>query len=154
MSRKLYMTSILELLYRISQTNVGRKSKVLLTRSLPGGLGGRSPPMCRPPSILVMDEVKQREPKSCFILAENFNPTSLWVGSHRYTRIFQLSKPLWANNAHKVEPNTRPIKNNSKSLLILKSPKTNLKLPSLIAKSSPYFSILQYCWATGGCYWT
>merc|ERR1711954_216706 len=97
------------------------------------------------PSFLVMDEVKQREPKSCFILAENFNKTSLWVGSHRYTMIFQLSKPLWANNAHRVEPNTRPIKNNSKSLLILKSPKTNLKLPSLIAKSSPlffYFTIL------------
>ena len=116
--------------------------------------GAGAPPKCRPPSFLVMDEVKQREPKSCFNLAENFNPTSLWVGSHRYTRIFQLSKPLWANNAHKVEPNTRPIKNNSKSLLILKSPKTNLKLPSLIAKSSPIFSILQYCRAIGGCYWT
>ena len=135
----------------------------------------QNPPSCRPPSFLVvdtqqvvvrslptgstpvkliMDEVKQREPKSCFILAENFNPTSLWVGSHRYTRIFQLSKPLWANNAHKVEPNTSSIKNLSKSLLILKSPKTNLKLPFLIAKSSFIFSILQYCRAIGGCYWT
>ena len=53
MSQILYMTSILEFLYRFSQTEVGRKSKVLMTRSLPGGLGGRSPPMCRPPSTLV-----------------------------------------------------------------------------------------------------
>ena len=106
------------------------------------------------PFSLVMDEVKQREWKSCFILAENFNPSSLWVGSHRYTRIFRLSKPLWANNAHKVEPNTSSIKNLSKSVLILKSPKTNLKLPFLIAKSSPMFSFLQYCRAIGGCYWT
>ena len=114
----------------------------------------RSLPTGSTPVKLIMDEVKQREPKSCFILAENFNPTSLWVGSHRYTRIFQLSKPLWANNAHKVEPNTRPIKNLSKSLLILKSPKTNLKFPFLIAKSSPIISILQYCRAIDDCHWT
>ena len=114
----------------------------------------RSLPTGSTPVKLIMDEVKQREPKSCFILAENFNPTSLWVGSHRYTRIFQLSKPLWANNAHKVEPNTRPIKNLSKSLLILKSPKTNLKFPFLIAKRSPIFSFLQFCRAISGCYWT
>ena len=114
----------------------------------------RSLPTGSTPVKLIMDEVKQREWKSCFILAENFNPSSLWVGSHRYTRIFRLSKPLWANNAHKVEPNTSSIKNLSKSLLILKSPKTNLKLPFLIAKSSPIVSILQSCRAIGGCYWT
>ena len=65
-----------------------------------------------------------------------------------------MSKPLWANNAHKVEPNSGPIKNLSKSLLILKSPKTNLKFPFLIAKSYPIVSILQCCRAAGGCYWT
>ena len=125
-----------------------------LARFPPGGLeGAGAPPKCRPPSSLV-DEVKQRESKSCFILAENFNPSSLWVGSHRYTRIFRLSKPLWANNAHKVEPNTSSIKNLSKSLLILKSPKTNLKFQFLIAKSYPIVSILQCCRAIGGCYWT
>merc|ERR1712115_293823 len=75
-------------------------------------------------------------------------------GAHRYTRISCVSKPLWENNAHKVEPNTGPIKNLSKSLLILKSPKTNLKFPLLIAKSSPIFSILQSCRAIEGCYWT
>merc|ERR1712115_224343 len=75
-------------------------------------------------------------------------------GAHRYTRISCVSKPLWANNAHKVKPNTGPIKNLSKSLLILKSPKTNLKFPFLIAQSSPIFSILQSCRAIDGCYWT
>merc|ERR1711954_208419 len=51
-------------------------------------------------------------------------------------------------------PNTGPIKNISKSLSILKSPKTNLKFPFLIAQSSPIFSILQSCRAIDGCYWT
>ena len=98
---------------------------------------------------------KGEVPKKSFLnLAENCEASSLWVDPHRYTRILCVSKPLWANNAHKVEPNTRPIKNLSKSLLILKSPKTNLKLPFLIAQSSPIFSILQYCRAIGGCYWT
>ena len=36
----------------------------------------------------------------------------------------------------------------------MKSPKTNLKFPFLIAKSSPIVSILQYCRAIDGCYWT
>ena len=92
--------------------------------------------------------------KSFFNLAENCDASSLWVDPHRYTRILCVSKPLWANNAHKVEPNTRPIKNLSKSLLILKSPKTNLKFPLLIAKSSPIVSILQCGRAIVGCYWT
>ena len=96
-------------------------------------------------------EVQQ---KSFFKLAENYGASSLWADPHRYTRILCMSKPLWANNAHKVEPNTGPIKNLSKSLLILKSPKTNLKFPFLIAKSSPIVSILQYCRAIDGCYWT
>ena len=79
--------------------------------------------------------------------------------AHLYEHSFTIAdlthpKPLWANNAHKVEPTTRPIKNLSKSLLILKSSKTNLKLPFLIAQSFPIFSILQYCRAIGGCYWT
>ena len=73
------------------------------------------------------------DPKSFFNLAENCGASSLWADPNCYTRILCMSKPLWANNAHKVEPNTRPIKNLSKSLLILKSPKTNLKLPFLIA---------------------
>merc|ERR1712030_114580 len=60
----------------------------------------------------------------------------------------------WANNAHKVEPNSGPIKNLSKSLLILKSPKTNLKFKFLIAKSYPIVSILQCCRAISGCYRT
>ena len=94
------------------------------------------------------------DPKSFFDLAENCEASSLWVGRHRYTRILCVSKPLWANNAHKVEPNTGPIKNVTKSLLILKSPKTNLKFPFLIAKSSPIVSILQCCRAVGGSYWT
>ena len=92
--------------------------------------------------------------KSFFNLAENCDVSSLWVGCHRYTRIFCGSKPLWVNNARKVESNTRLIKNLSKSLLILKSPKTNLKFPFLIAKSSPTVTILQCCRATVGCYWT
>ena len=92
--------------------------------------------------------------KSFFKLLENCEASSLWVGCHRYTRVLQVSKPLWANNVHKVEPNTGPIKNLSKSLLILKSPKTNLKFPSLIPKSSPIVAILQDCRAISGCYWT
>ena len=94
------------------------------------------------------------DPKSFFDLAENCEASSLWVDHHRYTRILCVSKPLWANNAHKVEPNTGPIKNLCKSLQILKSPKTNLKFPFLIAKSSPTVTNLQSCRATVGCYWT
>ena len=94
------------------------------------------------------------EPKSFFKFAENCEASSQLVGAHRYKRILCMLKPLWANNAHKVEPNTGPIKNLSKSLLILKSPKTNLKFPFLIAKSSPIVSILQCCRAVGGSYWT
>ena len=55
------------------------------------------------------------EPKSFFKLAENCKASSLWVGRHRYVRILCVSKPLWENNAHKVEPNTGPIINLSKS---------------------------------------
>merc|ERR1712198_63875 len=69
-------------------------------------------------------------------------------------RILCVSKLLWANNAHKVEPNSGPIKNLSKSQLILKSPKTNLKFQFLIAKSYLIVSILQCCRAIGGCYRT
>ena len=47
-----------------------------------------------------------------------------------------------------------PMKNLSKSFLILISPKTNLKFPFLISKSSPIISILQCCRAIGACYWT
>ena len=114
-----------------------------------------SPPRVDPlPTWLAAAAVVVSESKSFFDLAENCEASSLWVGHHRYTRVLQVSKLLWANNAHKVEPNTRPIKHLSKSLLILKSPKTNLKFPFLIAQSSPIFSILQYCRAIGGCYWT
>ena len=70
--------------------------KVPLVRSPPGGFGGAgAPPRCRPPSFLVMDEVNRRESQSCFNLAENFKASSLWVGSHRYTRIFWVSKLIW-----------------------------------------------------------
>ena len=116
--------------------------------------------MCRPPFFLVKlkwSEVKWSEvsdSESCFKSAENRAASSLWMDHHRYTRIMYVSKPLWANNAHKVEPNSGPIKNLSKSLLILKSPKTNLKFQFLIAKSYPIVSVLQCCRAIGGCYRT
>ena len=86
--------------------------------------------------------------------AENRAAGSLWMVHHRYMRILCVSKPLWANNAHKVEPNTGPIKNLIKSLLILRSPKTNLKVTFLIFKSSPIVPFLQDYRAIGGCYWT
>ena len=115
----------------------------------------RSPPQCVDPLSSIFVKKKGEVPqKSFFNLAENCDASSLWVDPHRYTRILCVSKPLWANNAHKVEPNTGPIKNLSKSLLILKSPKTNLKFPFLIAKSYPIVSILQCCRAIGGCYRT
>ena len=117
-----------------------------------------SPPRVDPLSAILGRQRRRRrrwgQQKSCFKSAENRAVGSLWMVHHRYTRILCVSKPLWANNAHKVEPNTGPIKNATKSLLILKSPKTNLKFPFLIAKSSPIFSFLQYCRAIGGCYWT
>ena len=106
------------------------------------------------PLSSILGRRRRAAQKSFFKLAENFEASSIWVGRHRYTRILCVSKPLWANNAHKVEPITGPIKNLSKSLLILKSPKTNLKFPFVIAKSSPIVSILQSCRAIGGCYWT
>ena len=107
-----------------------------------------------PLSAILWKKKGEVQQKSFFNLAENCDVSSLWVGCHRYTRIFCGSKPLWVNNARKVESNTRLIKNLSKSLLILKSPKTNLKFPFLIAKSSPTVTILQCCRATVGCYWT
>ena len=114
-----------------------------------------SPPRVDPLSaILGRRRRRWGQQKSCFKSAENRAAGSLWMVHHRYTRILCVSKPLWANNAHKVEPNTRPIKNNSKSLLILKSPKTNLKFTFLIFKSSPIVPFLQDCRAIGGCYWT
>ena len=113
-----------------------------------------NPPKVSTPFLPGSEKKSEVKTKSFFNLAENCDVSSLWVGCHRYTRIFCGSKPLWVNNARKVESNTRLIKNLSKSLLILKSPKTNLKLPFLIAKSSPIFSFLQYCRAIGGCYWT
>ena len=115
----------------------------------------QNPPLVSTPfQLFLAAAVVVSEPKSFFNLAENCGASSLWADHHRYTRILCVSKPLWANNAHKVEPNTGPIKNLSKSLLILKSPKTNLKFPFLIAKRSPIFSILQFCRAIGGWYWT
>ena len=112
------------------------------------------PPRVDPLSAILGRRRRRAAQKSFFKLAENCEASSLWVGCHRYTRVLQVSKPLWANNVHKVEPNTWPIKNPSKSLLILKSPKTNLKFPFLISKSSPIVAILQGCRAIGGCYWT
>ena len=99
-------------------------------------------------------EVEKSQFWSCFKSPKNRASSSLWVGGHRSKGILCASKLLWENNAHKVEPNTRPIKNLSKSLQILKSPKTSLKFPFLIAKSSPTVTILQCCRATVGCYWT
>ena len=106
------------------------------------------------PTWLAAAAVVVSDSKSFFDLAENCEASSLWVGCHRYTRVLQVSKPIWENNAHKVEPNTGPIRNLSKSLLILKSPITNLKFPFLIAKSYPIVSILQCCRAISGYYWT
>ena len=57
-------------------------------------------------------------------------------------------------NGHKVEPISGPIKNLSKSLMISKSSKTNLKFPFLISKNSPIVSFLQDCRAIRSCYWT
>ena len=120
------------------------------------GVIGAEPPQCVDPLPTWSWKKKKGKfsKKSFFNLAENCGASSLWAVPHRYTRILCMLKPLWANNAHKVEPNTGPIKNLSKSLLILKSPKTNLKFPFLIAKSSPTVTILQCCRATVGCYWT
>ena len=114
------------------------------------------PPRVDPLSAILGRRRRRRwgQQKSCFKSAENRAVGSLWMVHHRYTRILCVSKPLWANNTHKVEPNSGPIKNLSKSLLILKSPKTNLKFPFLIAKSSPTVTNLQSCRATVGCYWT
>merc|ERR1712030_160390 len=97
---------------------------------------------------------RRGQQKSCFKSAENRAVSSLWMVHYRYTRILSASKPLWANNAPKVEPNSGSIKNLSKSLLILKSPKTNLKFQFLIAKSYPIASFSQCCRAMGGCYRT
>merc|ERR1712030_225207 len=118
-------------------------------------MGGGGDPHVSTPLLPCREKKKgEVQEKSFFDLAENCGASSLWADHHRYTRILCMSKLLWANNAHKVEPNIGPIKNLSKSLLILKSPKTNLKFPFLIAKSSPIVSILQWCRAIGGCYWT
>merc|ERR1712030_29495 len=118
-------------------------------------MGGGGDPHVSTPLLPCREKKKgEVQEKSFFDLAENCGASSLWADHHRYTRILCMSIPLWANNAHKVEPNTGPIKNLSKSLLILKSPKTNLKFPFLIAKSFPIVSILQCCRAIVGCYWT
>ena len=115
-------------LFTFTLTDVSRMSQRVIGK-IPlgvGGVGAGAPPKCRPPSFLVRAAAAVGgQKKSCFDLAENWAADSLWVGAHRYTRILRVSKPLWANNAHKVEPNTRPIKNLSKSLLILKAPKMN-----------------------------
>ena len=97
-------------------------------------------------------EVEKSRFWSCFKSPKNRASSSLWVGGHRSTGILCASKLLWKNNAHKVEPNAGPIKNLGKSLQILKSLKTNLKFPFLIAKSSPTVTILQCCRATIRCY--
>ena len=60
------------------------------------------------PTWLAAAAVVVTDPKSFFDLAENCEESSLWVGRHRYSRVLQVSKPLWENNAHKVEPNTGP----------------------------------------------
>merc|ERR1712030_256182 len=116
--------------------------------------GGEPPPSVDPLPTWLGRRRRWGQQKSCFKSAENRAVGSVRMVHHRYARILCVSKPLWANNAHKVEPNSGPIKNLSKSLLILKSPKTNLKFQFLIAKSYPIVSILQCCRAIGGCYRT
>ena len=84
-------------------------------------------------------EVEKSRFWSCFKSAEHRVASSIWIAGHRFTRILCVSKLVWVNNVHKVEPTSGPIKNLSKSLMILKSPKTNLKFPFLIFKTPPLF---------------